>query len=169
MWASPLFIRMHPPVRRDLPLLGQLDHADRRLVSGRCRWVEMIRRRFATDGDNLARSSIWHARGGFRMLSSRGRPRCLDRCAVRSERLHASRRLVDQHQARAYVIMCFSSYSVRAGPAGATSAICGSSGGVFMGVLAARVQHVDTTSATASGSSSQRGGSERTGSNMTIA
>src|SRR5438046_3049490 len=34
-----------------------------------------------------------------------------------------------------YVIMCSLSYSVRAGLAGATSAICGSSGGVFIGVL----------------------------------
>src|SRR2546429_681713 len=32
--------------------------------------------RFATDGDNLARSSISHARGSFRTLSARDRSRC---------------------------------------------------------------------------------------------
>jgi hypothetical protein len=50
----------------------------------------MITRRFEADGDNLAWSSIWHARGGFRTLSARDRPRYLGRCAARSEKHHAS-------------------------------------------------------------------------------
>ena len=57
--------------------------------------VAMIRRRrFAADGDNVARSSIWHARGGFRTLVARGRPRCLGRCATRSDRLHVGALLI---------------------------------------------------------------------------
>ena len=53
--------------------------------------VAMITRRFEADGDNPARSSIWHARVGY---SNASRARCLGRCATRSDRLHASRRLV---------------------------------------------------------------------------
>ena len=34
--GSPLLVRMHPLVRRDLPCLGQLDHVHRRRVSGPC-------------------------------------------------------------------------------------------------------------------------------------
>jgi hypothetical protein len=41
---------------------------------------------------------------------------------------------------RMYVIMCYSSYSVRTASVGATSAICGLNSGGFIGVLATRVQ-----------------------------
>src|SRR5438876_476802 len=62
--VSTFFIRMHPLVRRNLPLLGQLDHADRRLVTPRAarsaseRCLQFPDRRITRPADSIQR----HAR-----------------------------------------------------------------------------------------------------------
>ena len=52
---------MHPLARRNLPLPSQVDHAKRRLVAACTAGVARFKPCLATEGDNLALSSISHA------------------------------------------------------------------------------------------------------------
>jgi hypothetical protein len=69
----------------------------------------LIKRRFEADDDNLSRSSIWHARGGFRMLSARSTSLSGSMRSTIRETSRQSAPSASASSMRKYVMRCSSS------------------------------------------------------------
>jgi hypothetical protein len=107
MWTSTLLIRMHPLIRRNLPLLGQLDHPNRRLVTARAagpaseRRLQLPDRRVTRPADSIQRRARPRlASAAFDLHHQLGIDRSLAMADRHADRCHDAVRRRDKYAIR---------------------------------------------------------------------